>query len=374
MNYPSVSVVILNYNGRKNLGEHLLHSCLLSVLSSDYPDFEVIYVDNGSTDGSVEYVREKFAKDPKLSVLAYPENYGFARGNNLALKHTHGDYVIFLNNDVEVEKPWMRELTRVLESDESIGMAQCKILSFDKIHIQTAGNLLDPTLVTYFVGDNRKDQGRYDKICEITYACGAAFIARRAMIDKIGLFDPNYFFYHDDCDLGWRARLAGFKIVLVPTSVVYHKGQGTSASTFKKNQALYFLFTSRLGLLIKNLSMRNLFRFGCMMAIGIVMDSLGLLRGGDFKAPLKSAVWTARNFEHIWKSRLMVQLKIRKVNDDQVLKAFLDSSIFVLRLKRNLDRLASGKTRKDLSDLVNQVTDNYYKDHIVPYLELTSAR
>jgi len=361
---PLVSVVILNYNGRRNFGDNLLSNCLSSVLRSDYDDFEVIFVDNGSTDNSVEFIKQKFQRDTRLKIVENQKNYGFSQGNNLAMKHARGDYIVLLNNDVEVEPNWIRELVNAMEADQTIGLAQSKILLFDRIHIQTIGNLLDSALNTYLIGKNEVDKGQYDRVCEITYPCGAAVITRRTLIEKIGLFDPNYFFYHDDCDLGWRVRLAGFKVISVPSSIVYHKGGGTSDHTFKRGQGMFFAFTSQLGLFIKNLEFRNFLKFGSVMSASMAMDILDLFLHGDVRTPMKFAWWSMKNFRNNWKSRLIIKTKIRKVNDDEVLKTFLDSSIFVLRLRKNLDKLGSGKICRDFDKLVNQVTYNYYKNHL----------
>jgi GT2 family glycosyltransferase len=364
--YPSVSVIILNYNGSKNLGKHLLSNCLHSVLQSNYDNFEVFFVDNGSTDDSVEFVKKTFPKDTKLRIVENAENYGFPKGNNLAAKQTCGDYIILLNNDTEVEQNWMRELVNVMENNPTIGEAQSKILSFDRIHIQTVGNLLDAGLNTYLIGHNEEDKGQYDKLCEITFACGAALIVRRSLIEKIGLFDPAYFFYHDDCDLGWRVMLAGFKVVSVPSSIVYHKGGGTSNSTVKRSQGTFFLFTSQLGLFIKNLESRNFLKFGIMMSVSMAMETQYLLlHGGDPKITLGLLQWILKTFKHNWRGRLAIRAKIRKVGDDEVFKNFLDPSIFVLSITKNFERIAIGScVWKDFNKLVNQITNDYYKNHI----------
>lgn len=364
MNHPLVSVVILNYNGRKNLGEYLVYHCLSSVLKSDYPDFEVIFVDNGSTDGSVEFVKERIKENPKLKIVRNKENYGFALGNNLGIKHTNGKYVLFLNNDIEVESQWIKKLVKVMEADPTIGMAQSKILSIDKLHIRSAGNLLDPMQFTYLIGYNQEDRGQFSDVCEITFASGAAFIIRRALIDKIGLFDPEYFFYHDDCDLGWRARLAGFKIVMVPSSVVYHIGRGTSTHTFIKNQTYFFLIISRLGLFIKNYEYKNILKYGTIMIVSVLMDILGLLSSGDPSSPFKVLIWIFRNFKHNWQKRQEAQLRIRKVCDDEMLKTFLDSSIFMLRLTRYFSKMLGGELHKHFDRFASDITRNYYLSHI----------
>ncbi|MGA2767358.1 MAG: glycosyltransferase family 2 protein [Candidatus Bathyarchaeia archaeon] len=362
--FPSVSVVILNYNGRGILGEQLLSRFISSVLCSNYPTFEVLFFDNGSTDGSVEFVRKKFRDNSRLKIIVNPKNDGYALGNNLAVGHAHGKYFALLNNDAEVDKNWILELVKMLESDASIGIAQSKIFFFDQTHIQSAGNLLDMSLSAYIIGHNEEDKGQYDRVCEITFASGAALMIRRSLIDEIGLFDSSYFFYHDDADLSWRARLAGFKIVSVPSSIVYHKGQATSSATFKKGQERLFAFCCRFGLLVKNLELKNFPKFLTLMSLIFGMEWSGLINQGDAATPRRFLVWAIRNFRHNWEQRMLVQTRIRKVSDDTVLKSFLNSSLVVLRITLCLDKLVGGRAAKDFNKIANRITDNYYRKHL----------
>ena len=120
---PLVSVIILNYNGME-----FVESCLESVLSTDYPDFEVLFIDNASIDGSLEYVEDKFGRNTRIKIVANEKNYGFAEGNNIGFKHTEGEYVVFLNIDTDVEPDWLSELVKVFEADPTIGAVQSKLL------------------------------------------------------------------------------------------------------------------------------------------------------------------------------------------------------------------------------------------------------
>jgi GT2 family glycosyltransferase len=361
---PAVTVVILNYNGRKHLGEDLLSRCVSSVLQSNYDNLELLFVDNGSTDGSVKFIKKCLdGSSRKTKVLAYSKNYGYGVGNNLAIGQASGEYVALLNNDVEVDPNWILELVQTMKSDSTIGIAQSKVLSLDRTTIQSVGNLLDTSLMTYCIGQGQKDVGQYEKPCEITYAFGTAHVVRRSLIEEIGLFDPNYFFYHDDCDLGWRARLAGYKVISVPSSVVYHRAHGTSKNTFGKAKDSQLLFISRIGLLIKNLECRNVWKFGARLLLSIGMDLLGLTWQGDTRTAISVISWAFKNFRKNWKSRVSLQTQVRKISDDEVLKYFLDSSILVFRIKRQLERLTGGSLYRDVEKLANQKADDYYKNH-----------
>ena len=124
MNEPMVSVIVLNWNGKR-----FLDKCLSSLLNQDYSNFEVLLVDNGSSDDSVEFVRTVFGKDDKLRIVALRENYGFSKGNKIGIQHARGDYVIILNNDTEVKKNFVKELTKTAESEDQIGSVGCKIVT-----------------------------------------------------------------------------------------------------------------------------------------------------------------------------------------------------------------------------------------------------
>jgi GT2 family glycosyltransferase len=359
-----VSVIVLNYNGRNNLGEKLLSDCLSSVLDSDYDDLELIFYDNGSTDESVRFVSDRFSSQGNLKIVADPRNLGFAKGNNRAYEQTRGEYVVLLNSDVIVKADWIKELIKVMNDDLTIGVAQCKILSLDRTHIQTAGNLTDRSMQVYLIGKDAPDKGQYDRPCEITFACGAAFITRRSLIERIGLFDPDYFWYHDDVDFSWRARLAGFKVVTVPSAIVYHKGSGTSKQSFRTGQGWFYFLTSNFGLFVKNFTTRSYLTCGTKFLVSNLMDITGLLLQRDSKTPLRFLLWIFKNFRSNWKKHLDVQTRIRKVSDKEVFRTFLDSTIFFLRIERYFDRLVGGRLYRDFEKVVSQETSAYYGDHL----------
>ena len=261
----------MNFNGKEKLGDVLVH-CLSSVLGSNYPNLEVIFFDNGSTDDSVRLVKQEFQLDTKLRIISIPVNCGAIQGYNKAVEYTRGKYVVLLNNDVELESDSIKNLVNVIENDSAIGIAHGKIMRFDRIHIQTVGNLLDLTFANcYAVGQNEEDHGQYDSPFEPTYPCGACMILRKSMLVKIGLFDPNYFFYHDDTDLGMRARIAGFKIMYVPSSIAYHKEGGTVDSSSKISELTFYVLISRVGLFIKNLEFKSILKIGIPMLVSYLL-------------------------------------------------------------------------------------------------------
>lgn len=364
MNYPLVSAVILNFNGKKNLPD-ILPRCLFSVLCSDYPNLEVIFFDNGSTDGSVEFVKQKFQSNAKLKIVAIHNNCGPGAGYNKAIEYTRGKYVIILNNDVELESDSIQELVSAMESDSAIGIAHSKIMFFDRLHIQSVGNLLDMNFSTVSIGNNEEDQGQYDSAFEPTFPPGACMILRRSMIEMIGLFDPNYFFYHDDIDVGLRARIAGFKVMYVPSSIAYHVEGGTMSGYTEKNGLNYYSLISRLGLFIKNFEFKSILKNGIPMLVSYFLAISIFLKNGDIALIFKTFFWTISNFKNDWKSRQFIQHRIRRIPDSELFEYFIDYTLFLsgIRMTPPFKWIFGrhGSSAKSLKGL----TDAYYRNHKV---------
>ena len=327
--FPMVSVIILNFNGKSKIGK-VLDECLSSVLNSDYPNFEIVFVDNGSMDGSVEYVKEKFNNYPNLKLLKLEKNYGYAGGNNVGFKHTDrmSKYIVFLNNDVVVEKDWLKKLVEVMESDSLIGAGQPKILNlFNKHVVDSAGGFIDYLGRSKRRGRGEIDKGQYDEVCEVFYASGAAMIVKREVLEKVGLFDPDYFLTYEEVDLCWRVWLAGWKVVYIPSAVVYHGESMTTKTIFghiKSPQILYHSRKNQLSTLIKNYSLFNLTRYGMLALILYTGFSLVMLLLKEKIVygliELKAIYYTVKKTPQLFKKRLTIQKTIRRVKDKEALK------------------------------------------------------
>lgn len=249
----NTSIIIVNWNGRE-----YLETCLRSVFNQTYQQFEVIFVDNGSTDGSVEYVKNNF---PQIKIIECKKNYGFAEGNNIgirrALKNPEIKYVATLNNDTETDNNWLRQLIEVMEKDEKIGAASSKMLFFNQRNIiDSAGDFLLPhSLKAVTRGYKQEDKGQFNKTEECFSARAGAALYSREMLEEVCLkddyFDSRFFAYIEDTDLSVRARLLGWKIVFVPQAVVYHK----VAATTKRMSYIFrrhYSGRNRLFMAIKN--------------------------------------------------------------------------------------------------------------------------
>jgi GT2 family glycosyltransferase len=210
-------VVIPNLNGKAFLGD-----CLRSLERQTFKDFEVIIIDNGSTDGSVRHVKTEF---PWLgSIIENQSNLGFAKACNQGIEASDGEFIALLNNDTEADPGWLSELVKVAEANPGAGMFASKTLFFDRREtIDTAGHLIYPDGLNRGRGRLEPDRGQYDDRTDIFFPSGCAALYRARMFDEIGLFDEHHFAYGDDIDVGIRGRLAGWKCVFVPGSVVFHR-------------------------------------------------------------------------------------------------------------------------------------------------------
>ncbi|PYS11069.1 MAG: glycosyltransferase family 2 protein [Acidobacteria bacterium] len=219
---PKISVIVVNLDRRE-----LLARCLDSLWRQLFSDFEVIVVDNGSHDGSLEFLNG--ISEPRLRVVSLPSNNGFAGGCNAGIRVAKGRYIATLNNDAEADQRWLEELVAGMESDDSIGMCASKILFYnDRKRIDKAGHLIYPDGLNHGRGSGEPDRGQFDQSEEVLFPDAAAALYRREMLEVIGLFDEHFFAYGDDADLGLRGRLAGWRCLYIPAAIVYHVHSATA--------------------------------------------------------------------------------------------------------------------------------------------------
>jgi len=253
------AIIIVNWNGKK-----FLKDCLNSVFKQTYKEFDVYFVDNGSVDDSVKYVKNNFKK---VKIIQLDKNYGFAKGNNEGIKEAFKDknveYIVCLNNDTIVDKNWLKELVKTAEKDEKTGMVSSKAL-FKDGKVQNAGLIFSKALQInkeggISLGYGQKDKGELKKEIEIFAPGGVAPLYKRKMLEEIGLFDEDYFAYSEDLDLGFRGRNVGWKAYLSPNAklVHLHSQTGGVASKFKA----YYAERNTLFTAVKNLPLKDLLLF-----------------------------------------------------------------------------------------------------------------
>jgi GT2 family glycosyltransferase len=344
--FPFVSIILLNYNGVK-----YIQSCIDSILKSDYRNFELIVVDNSSSDQSLDIVEREF-QDNRITIIRSDRNLGFAAGNNLGVRHAKGNYVVLLNIDTVVEEQWLTQLIRLMESDGTIGVAQPKLLSLTNRSVyDSAGDYID------FYGNNfrlageweEKDEGQYDTIREIFSARGAALITRKEIVEKVGLFDEDFFMTFEDIDFCWRVRLFGKRITFVPTSTVYHKGRGITVNDASMVSHLDMHgFKNVKSCMIKNYDLAHMIRYAILPTVADIITLFFLIepfltqtenKWARISGKLKGYLWVLRNAGRLAVRRRHVQRDIRRVPDSEVMKHMVRTSawdlvVFAINVKR----------------------------------------
>ena len=237
-----VSIVIPNWNGRQHLP-----TCLDALHRQTFRDFETIVVDNGSTDDSLQLLRDGYGD---VEIISLPRNLGFAGGCNAGLRVARGKVLVVLNNDTEVTPTWLAELWSALEHHPEAGMATPKVkLWNDRSRLHTTGDYVRTNGMPESRGVWEIDTGQYDGQEYVFGAAGVAPAFRRTMLDDIGLFDADFGSYCEDVDLSWRAQLAGYRCVYVPGSVLYHKVSATGSGPIRS----FFVGRNTIWTLVKNL-------------------------------------------------------------------------------------------------------------------------
>ena len=290
----SVSIIVVNWNGR-----HHLQLCLSALFAQTYPNFEVILVDNGSTDGSQVFVQEQF---PDVRLIALPENMGFAQGNNVGIQASTADYIATVNNDTKVDPNWLTALVETAESHPTVGMFAAKLLFWDRPDvINSAGICLDRTGIAWDRLGGQPDHSAPQAPLPVFGASAGAALYRRTMLNQIGLFDEDFFAYLEDVDLAWRARLAGWACLYVDTAVILHHHSATAieGSPFKskllgRNKVWTLLKNYPWPLLLLYLPAILLYDFGSVAIALLARRDSSPLIGRLQAIPQLPAIWQKR--------------------------------------------------------------------------------
>jgi GT2 family glycosyltransferase len=307
-----ISVIVLNWNGRQFLAE-----CLDSLTAQTSCDFEVVLVDNGSTDGSARFIREEY---PWVKLIELPINIGFAAGNNCGFEAATGEFIVALNNDTRLEPDFLDELLTVAHASPKVGMVAAKMLNYfvreciDAVALKIGINGLG-----YNIGYGERDLGQYVENVAAFGPCGGAALYRRSMIEQVGFFDPDYFAYYEDFDLAWRGRLAGWECACAPRAVVYHVHSATSGewSPFK----VYQTHRNKWYVIVKNWPSSLIFRrLPSLIFADVASFALALARGRG-SAALRARLDFLRNLSSLLRKRVQVQ-RMRVLSDQQVEQLF----------------------------------------------------
>jgi GT2 family glycosyltransferase len=249
---PRTSVVIPNLNGQRFLGP-----CLEALAGQTDSDLEPIVVDNGSEDGSVGFVRRRYAH---ARVVELGRNQGFAGAVNAGISAARGELIAFLNNDAEPAPAWLEELRRCLERHPNAAAATAKLVSSDAPEVlDGAGDGLTPSFLPFVHGHGKQDADRYNEETQVFGASGTASLWRSEVLHKLGGFDERFFAYYEDVDLSFRARLLGHEIWYAPRAVATHQRGGTAGIDLRfslyhpaKNRWFFLLKDAPMGLLVRH--------------------------------------------------------------------------------------------------------------------------
>jgi GT2 family glycosyltransferase len=318
---PLVSIIIVNYNGKG-----FIENCLNSIKRLAYPRLEIIVVDNASSDGSPEIIQQKF---PFVHLLRNSKNVGFAAGSNIGMRVAKGDYFFLLNPDTEIDPLCVNKLIEIAEEDPSIGVCGAKIRLLDnKRVLQHAGGKYHIIGISIDRGLLELDKGQYDEIEEVTFVCGAAMLIKRELISKIGMLDDVFFLYHEDVDFCIRAWFNGYKVIYVPSAIVYHKSKYVGSLMTNKESPLV-VFHKHKNLLIILLKNFPLMTMICWFPLAILYKLLWIvifLYRNDIRAGiavLRSVTWTLKNLRMIMRNRN--SLKHKKIDKKKFKQLFRSS-------------------------------------------------
>lgn len=318
---PKITIVIVSHNAR-----HYIQDCLESIYYQNYPRqcYRVVLVDNNSADSTVGFVKEMF---PWVKVIENRTNRGFAEANNqgyfLARKN-QADYLVLLNQDTIVSREWLRHLVDLAESKPKTAAFQPKLLLYpETTKINSFGNRIHFLGFAYCDKYRWPDRERQTAPFDIAYPSGAACLLRMSALAEVGLLDERLFMYHEDVDLGWRLRLAGYRVLFDPLAVVYHKYSFSKAKYkfyyMERNRLIVCLETYRVATLI------ILFPAWLVMELGLLAFAL---KNHWLKEKLKGYRWILFHWPSIFSRRLDYQFKFRRVKDRQLIRLFTGSIEF----------------------------------------------
>jgi GT2 family glycosyltransferase len=335
-----IAVVILNWNGLHHLKKFLPTICRYS----DTAGARVIVVDNGSTDESVEYIRQSL---PEVELITFSENLGFAPGYYRALKQIDAQYFVLLNSDVEVTPGWLEPLVAAMDADSGLGACMPRMRDYHRReyfeYAGAAGGYIDilgyPFCRGRLLSNVEKDTGQYDDNRYVFWATGACMFVRSMAYFRAGGLDSDFFAHMEEIDLCWRMRRIGFTVQAIPESIVYHIGGGTLPNN--NPHKLFLNYRNNLYLLFKNLSPVRLVP---VILIRMILDGLSAMaylfsgNGGFFRAVIKAHLAFYTKIPSLVRKRIALKGTIGKANIKEIFPGSILFNFFV-RKRRSFSEL-----------------------------------
>jgi GT2 family glycosyltransferase len=310
-----VSLIIINYNGKD-----LIADCLRALKKQLFKEFEIVLIDNGSSDGSLIEIQRLLNESlimPLVKMVSLEKNIGFARGNLEGLRHACGEYIALLNNDTEVDKGWLEELIKAMDSDPKIGICGSKMIVHGTERLDSAGDGFSKALKGFKRGEG-KEAALYDKKEYVFGACAGAALYRRKMVEEIGFLDEDFFLIHEDTDLNFRAQLCGWKVFYVPTAIVYHKVRSSIGQM--SDMAVYYTLRNCEFVRIKNIPLGVFIRCLPGFVIGVLMEFIYFaMKHKRLRLYFKAKMDAIRFLPGMLKKRAVI-MKNKKVSNQYLLK------------------------------------------------------
>lgn len=315
------SVIIPNWNGK-----NLLKICLNSLKKQTFKNFEIIVVDNGSIDGSIEYLKKWKMENGKWKIILLDKNYGFAKAVNEGIKNALGEYIILINNDTEVEKNCLKFLVEAADKQD-VGFVAAKMLNFYKRDvIDSAGDYIDVVGHANNIGLGEKDSEKFQRSGYVFLVTGGGGLFKREVFDRVGLFDEDYFAYFEDVDLCLRAQLVGFKGWFEKRAKIYHIHKATSSKI--RPFAEYLQFRNMTMTIIKDFPSSLLKKdFNWLRILLVNLNTIRFFaKEGLFWQALKVEGYILFNFWKLLKKRARIQ-KSKKVPESYIIENIREKKI-----------------------------------------------
>ena len=324
-----VSIIIPHWNGIDILSE-----CLTSLFKTNHNSYEVIVVDNASTDGSQSWIKSTF---PQIKLIENDKNYGYAGGCNIGALEAKGNYLVFLNNDTIQDPGWIQNLENILKKDNRIAAVQPKVLNYFNRNVFDyaggSGGYMDWFCFPYARGrifsKQERDIGQYNDSKQCFWSSGTAFMIRKDLFFQAGQFDEHFFSHMEEIDLCWRLQAMGFQVWVEPDAVVYHKN--ALSMPMHSHKKYYLNHRNSLIMLFGNYSIKNTLILGFgriifeMIALGY---SVLCLNWKHASAIIRSLVYLLFHINVILRKRSKFK-EIRKKKDKEIMKNISRHSIVI---------------------------------------------
>lgn len=317
MHKTDAALVIINYNGLPYLEE-----LFSSIEKQSLRPAEVLFVDNASSDKSVEFVENRF---PQTRIIRLTSNLGFAAAANAGVRESGFEAVALLNTDIRLDPGWLENLVTSMYADEKIAAVAAKVMLYDQpLLLNGVGGAMNRLGYTWDIGMFEKDRGQYDSPAEVIFAPASAALFRKSAVIGAGGFDESFFMYHEDVDLGWRLWLLGYRIVTCPRAVAFHHFGGTTKASRSMMWRELLGERNDMTSILKN--------YEPLHALLAIAEMLSLMQKPSRKAgQVKNFLWNLLQLPSTMKKRRHIQ-KHRKLTDDEIARLIVQSRHVPIRL------------------------------------------